>query len=557
MALEWLSQLFPCFSVRRVHDSVDVPDVAPETRSALGRSVSSERRCVTKRKPSIERQNSERRKYLQRRLSLESQQTQGPPPKGHQETLSWLDNGNHSGVIAARDAADREMRYSVPSNGSEASYGATQRIRIMRDFDRDENGLDLFAVGTPSPFTPDFSPAPPTKETPIRRRSRFSREPSSLDITRFDRSPPSSTASSPSGGSRTNDWKHFDLPYAGAVWPLDAGYESFSERINALSLAVPKKNQEEEDIDWKRGSVNSQRPVLHIDTELAPMVRPRAALVEFPSEKSPSEKSPSENGSQAHKFPELPPIVPPSNHEDDSPKLTTALNLASEIGRDSDDASSSSLDGRVESPTTPVKDSGIGSMASDGDNKHDTHPESPVVDKLDDDNDVNPDASADSPTSVKTDSTTIEGLIEDINGFLEGISASCALINDAHEAERLADDSNSHVKVPPEPSPPSPMVDAVTETKRAEKDYWDIDSHAPQTVRLPDDSNSHVEVPSKPSSPSPRVGVVAETKRSGEDHWDIDSDIDFEVSSDGSSDGGYVGRRRTWIDPKLTRPNLR
>ncbi|KAL2685362.1 hypothetical protein Neosp_006460 [[Neocosmospora] mangrovei] len=555
MALEWLSQLFPCFSVRRVHDSVDVPDVAPKTRSVSGRSLSSERRYVTERRPSIERQNSERRKYLQRRLSFESQQTQGPPPKGHEETLSWLDNGNHSGVIAARDAADREMRYSVPSNGSEASYGPTQRIRIMRDFDRDDNGLDLFAVGTPgsTPFTPDFSPAPPAKENLMRRRSRFSREPSSLDITRFDRPPPSSTVSSPSGEGRTNDWKHFDLPYTGAVWPLDAGYESFSERINALSLAVPKKNQEaEEDIDWKRGSVNSQRPVLHIDTQLAPMVRPRAALVEFPSEKSPSE-----NGSQAHKLPELPPIVPPYNHgseEDDSPKLTTALNLASEMGRDLDDISSSSLNGRAESPTALVKDSGIGSMTSDDDNKHDVHPESPVIDKLADDNDVNPDASADSPTSDKTESTTIEDLIEDINGFLGGIGASCALINDAYEVERLADNSNSHVKVPPETSPPSLMVSVAAETKRPEKDYWDINSDAPQADRLADDNNSHIEAPSKPSSPSPRVGVVTETKQDEEDHWDIDSDLDFEVSSDGSSDGGYVGRRRAWIDPKLTRP---
>ncbi|EEU48548.1 uncharacterized protein NECHADRAFT_74799 [Fusarium vanettenii 77-13-4] len=448
MALEWFSQLFPCFSVRRVHDSVDVPDVAPETRSVSGRSLSSERRYVTERKPSIERQYSERRKYLERRLSLESQ-----PPKGHEETLSWLDNGNDSGVIAARDAADREMRYSIPSNGSEISYGATQAIRIQRDFDRDENGLDLFAVGTPgsTPFTPDFSPAPPTKEIPIRRRSRFSREPSSLDITRFDRSPPSSTVSSPSGVSRTDHWRHLDLPYAGAVWPLDAGYESFSERINALSLAVPKKNQEaEEDIDWKRGNVNSQRPVLHIDTELAPMVRPRVALVE----------SPSENGSQAHKLPEMPPIVPPYNNgsqEDDSPKLTPVLNLASETRRDLGHDSSSSLDGRAESPSAPVKDPGIGSMTSDGDNRHDEHPESPVIDKLGDDNDVNPDAPADSPTSTKTDSTTIEGLIEDINGFLDGIAASCALISDAPQADRLADDSNSQVEVPSEPAPPSPM----------------------------------------------------------------------------------------------------
>ncbi|KAJ3470827.1 hypothetical protein MRS44_000926 [Fusarium solani] len=103
-----------------------------------------------------------------------------------------------------------------------------------------------------------------------------------------------------------------------------------------------------------------------------------------------------------------------------------------------------------------VKDSGFGSMTSDGDSRPDVHPESPVIDKLADDNNVNPDASVDSPTSIKTDSTTIEALIDDITGFLDGIAASCAIINGAPEADRMADDSNSHIEV--------------------EKDYWDAES---------------------------------------------------------------------------------
>ncbi|KAH7274207.1 hypothetical protein B0J15DRAFT_123124 [Fusarium solani] len=455
MALNWFSQIFPCLSVRRAHDSTDVPDVAPETRSVSGRSLSSERRYVTERSPSVESRFSAQRGSFERRPSLESLPLEGPPPKGHEETLSWLDYGNDSGVIAARDAADREIRKSLSSEGGEISYGATEAIRIQRDFGRDENGLDLFAVGSPGsagPFTPGSPPVPPTKETPSRRRSPCSRDPSSLDVTRFDRSPPSSTVSSPCG-SRPTDRSQLDLPYAGAVWPFGVGYESFSERINALSLAVPKNNQAaEEDIGWKRGSVNSRRPVLHIDTQLKdPLVRPRAALVE----------SSPENGSQAHKLPELPPIVPPYNHgshEDDSPKLTTVLTLASEMIRGLDDDNGSSLDGSSGSPTMPVKDSGFGSMTSDGDSRPDVHPESPVIDRLVDDNNVNPDASVDSPTSIKTDSTTIEALIDDITGFLDGIAASCAIINGAPEADRMADDSNSHIEVRSEPSPPSPMV---------------------------------------------------------------------------------------------------
>ncbi|KAI8684227.1 hypothetical protein NCS57_00088600 [Fusarium keratoplasticum] len=452
MALEWFSQIFSCLSVRRVHDSTDVPDVAPETRSVSGRSLSSERRYVTERSTSVESRFSARRDSYERRPSLESLPLEGPPPKGREETLSWLNNGNDSGIIAARDAANREIRKSLSNEGSEISYGATEAIRIQRDFGRDSNGLDLFAVGSPGsagPFTPQFPSAPPTKETLSRRRSPFSRDPSSLDITRFDRSPPSSTVSSPCG-SRPTDWSQLDLPYAGVVWPLGAGYESFNERINALSLAVPKKNQAaEEDICWKRGSVNSRRPVLLIDTQLEAMVRPRAALVE----------SPSENGSQAPKLPELPPIVPPYNHgsrEDDSPKSSTVLTLASEMRRDLDDDNGSSLDGHAGSPTTPVKDSGFGSMTSDGDNRHDMHPESPVIDRLADDSNINADASVDSPTSINTDSTTIEELIDDITGFLDGIAASCAIINGAPEADRLADDSNSHIEV--------------------EKDYWDAES---------------------------------------------------------------------------------
>ncbi|UPK98068.1 hypothetical protein LCI18_009003 [Fusarium solani-melongenae] len=442
MALQWLSQIFPCLSVRRVHDSTDAPGVAPETRSVSGRSLSSERRHVTERRPSVESWLSARRYSYEGRPSLESLPLEGPPPKGREETLSWLDNGNDSGVIAARNAADREIRKSFSNEGSEISYGATEAIRIQRDLDRDSNGLNFFAVGSPSSaglFTPQFPSATPTKETISRRRSPFSRNPSSIDITRFDRSPPSSTVSSPCG-SRPTDWSQLDLPYAGVVWSFGAGYESFNERISALSLAVPKKNQAaEEDICWKRGSVNSRRPVLLIDTQLEAMVRPRVALVE----------SPSENGSQAPKLPELPPIVPPYNHgsnEDDSPKLTTVLTLASEMRRDLSDDSGSSLDSDAGSPTTPVKDTSFGSMTSDGDSRHDVHPESPVIDKLADDNSVKPDASIDSPTIIITDSTTIEELIDDTTRSYSDLAASCGIIKGAPEAERLADDSNSHIE---------------------------------------------------------------------------------------------------------------
>lgn len=433
---------------------------------------------------------------------MESLPLEGPPPKGHEETLSWLDNGNHSGVIAARDAADREIKKSHSSEVSEISYGPTQAIRIQRDFGRDENGLDLFAIGSPGTagFTPQFPSTPPTNEILSRHKSPFSRMPSSLDITRFDRSHPSSTVSTPSGGCRPTDWSRLDLPYAGVVWRLGSGYESFSQGINSLNLAMPKSQAAEEDVFWERDGINMGVPVLLIDTKLETlMTRPRAALVEPPSE----------NRSQAHKSPEWPPIVPPYNHgccEDDSPKLATVLTLASEMRRDLSSDSGSSLDGHAESPTTPAKDSGFGSMTSDDDNKHDVHPESPVIDKLADDNNVDPDASPDSPTSVNTDSTTIEKLIDDINSVIDGIATSCANINSVSEADKLADNSNSHIEARSEPSPPSPVASVVTE-KQGEKDYWEAGSDG----------------------------------------------VSFDVESDCGSSESYNMNQRAWIEPGLRR----
>ncbi|RSL52829.1 hypothetical protein CEP54_010692 [Fusarium duplospermum] len=466
MALNWFSQIFPCLSVRRVHESTDVPDVVTETRTASGRQFSGERA----------------------RPSLESLPLEVPPPRGHDETLSWLDNGNATGVIAARDAADRSIRDCISSNASDISYAAEETVIIQRDFSRDENGLDLFAVGTPGtgPFTPTLPSAPPTNEAPGKRRGSFPREPSSVDITRFDRSPPSSSVSTPGCRSQPDDWKHLDLPHAGTVWPFGVDYESFSERINALSLAVSEKNRvAEEDSSWKRGSVKSRRPVLHVNTQFeAPVAQPRAALV----------GSPSEYGNQTTDLPEMPTTVPPSDqgrHEGESPEVPNVHSLAAELSDLDDDSSSSSPDDPVESPTALVNGFGIGSTTSDSDSRQDVHPESPTIesptikspaiksptiDKLADNDNINPDVPADSPTGV-SESSSIEELINDINGYLDGIAESTAHIVGAPKVDKPATDSDSNIEARPEPSPSIPDGKCgLPEMKQAKKEYWDVAS---------------------------------------------------------------------------------
>lgn len=464
--MNWFSQIFPCLSVRRVHDSVDVPDAATETGSASGRRLSAESQYVAERSPSVESFLSLESDYVERGLTRERLQLSGPPPRGQEETQYWLDNGNDAGVIAARDAADRDIRESICSEAGDTSYAPSEAAGTQRDFDRDQNGLPLFAIGSPGsagPFTPAFPSAPPTKEAPSR--DLLPQERPSLDITSSARSPPCSTVSTPVGGSRSNDGSQLDLPSAGAAWPSGAGDENFSDCTNALSLAAPKKNEVvEEGSGGKRGGVNSRRPVLHIDTQLgAPAVQPLAT----------SADSPPEDGSQENDLPALPPSVSPSNHgshEDDSPGLYTGLAAVFELGGLAD-GSSSSVDGCAGPPTTSCNNSDSGSMTSADGSRHGTRPrsplespatesptESPAIDTLFDGDSTRSEASVDSPVSVP-ESPTIEELMHDITRSLDSMSESHDVLTEApEEVDRVPSDDNSRSEVSLEPFPLFLMV---------------------------------------------------------------------------------------------------
>ncbi|KAJ4317592.1 hypothetical protein N0V84_007262 [Fusarium piperis] len=467
--MDWLSQLFPCLSVRRVHDSPDDPDALAEVRSIAERHFAEERRYAAERRPSIESWLSIETDYLETGRTVGSPRLAVPPPRGRQETLYWLDNGNDAGVIAARDAADRNIRESFSSGASNFSHVTAAMVRLERDFDKDENGLPLFTVGSPGSAgtsASNFSSAPPTKETPSRRREPFPQDLPSLDITSSTHLPPSSTVSSPSHGNRPNGWRRLDLPYTGATWPFGVGYESFSERINALNLTVPKKDQvAEENSYWKLGEVNSRRPVLHIDTRFeGPVVQPRAAFVGSPSEND-----------QANALPGLSPSVSPSDYgsyKEDSRKLPTVIAITPKLEGLTND---SSLNSHVESPTTPVNDSGFGNITGDDDSKYDVHPkfpsmeshvieapttESRTVNKLADGGRINSNASVDSPACVD-DHPIIKELIHNIDLSIDSISASRNKLTSAPEADKLANYSNSRSEVCLETSPPSLMANVV------------------------------------------------------------------------------------------------
>ncbi|RSM12977.1 hypothetical protein CDV31_006078 [Fusarium ambrosium] len=445
MALNWLSQIFPCLSVQRVHESTDVPDVVTETRSASGIQFPGEREYVTERRPSVESGFNTQRDCHERRSSLKSLPLEVPPPRGHEETLFWLNNGNATGVIAARDAADRSIRDSISSTSSEISYTTEETVIMHRDFSRDENGLDLFAVGTPgtaTPFTPAPPSAPPTNEASNPRRGTFPREPPSRDITHFQRPPPSSSVSTPGCGSLPADRKDLNPPHANTVWPFGVGHESFSERMEALSLAVSQMDRvREEDTSWKLGCVEGGRPVLHINTQ---------------------------DGSQATDLSELSTTAPPPDHgrhEGDSVEVPTVQSLAAELSGLDDDSSSGS-DGTAESPTAPLNSSSVRSMTNDGDSKQDVHPESPTIecpttkspvikspaiksptiDKLADNDNINPDVPADSPTGV-SETSSIKDLIGDIKDSLDGIAKSTSRIVDTPKVDKSATDRDSDIKV--------------------------------------------------------------------------------------------------------------
>ncbi|RSL56624.1 hypothetical protein CEP53_006750 [Fusarium sp. AF-6] len=447
MALNWFSQIFPCLSVRRVHESTDVPDVVTETRSASGIQFPGEREYVIERRPSVESGFNTQRDCYERRSSLKSLPIEVPPPRGHEETLSWLDNGNATGVIAARDAADRSIRYSISSTSSEISYSSEETVIMNRDFSRDENGLDLFAVGTASPFTPTPPSAPPTNESSSRRRGTFPREPPSRDITYFQRPPPSSSVSTPGCGSLPADRKDPSPSHADTIWPFGVGQESFSERVEALSLAISKIDRvHEEDTSWKLGCVKSGRP------------EPQAAVF----------GSVSQDGSQTTDSPELSTAASPPDHgkhEGGSVEVPTVQSLAAELGGLDDDSSSGS-DSPAESPTAALNSSSVRSMTSDGDSRQDVHPESPTIespttkspaikspaiksptiDKLADNDNINPDVPADSPTSV-SDTSSIKDLIGDIKDSLDGIAKSTSRIVDTPKVDKSAIDSDSHIEV--------------------------------------------------------------------------------------------------------------
>ncbi|KAM0427544.1 hypothetical protein ACHAPT_007504 [Fusarium lateritium] len=468
MAFEWFTQLLPCFPAQQNRVSADAPGVGTGVASVSERRLDPERQPTSETRFFASRLLTTERDSCTSRRSIGSMPPDGPLPKGQQETLSWLDNGNDAGVIAARDTANREVKESLSTDAPASKDITAQRgasDKNQKDFDTDENGLPIFAVGSPGsdgPFTPTIPSAPAVEETSDRRAGASPRELTSLDITHsarpFTSSVPASPAlSSPILGDR------LDSSDTGNVSPLGVGYGSFSERVKAMNLVLPPEKQEPE--EWKEGNVSSGVPKVDNETRSEAAVRSRAASI-----------CSSEYESAV----------------DSLPGLATVLAGAPEsIANDS----SSGVDVRAESPTTPDDTSDLESKASDSNGGSVVCSETPTsvagtsdVDKSGDDNNISPDVRPDSPASAA--GATGYTLLADTSSMLDvspesPTTESPPTVVGVPGDEKLTDDNY----ISPDARPESPA--RLTEAADFDELADDISSVLDISLESPTDFNSH------------------------------------------------------------------